>query len=70
MLDELYGFDVPERFREVTGRHQQHVAQLVERLRSTGMDDSLVELSIDRLMASYRSELLIAIKGMGAPHGD
>lgn len=65
-MQDFYGIDVPDRFREVAGRHQRHLAELVEKLRSAGMDSGLIERSVDQLIASFRSELLKAIKGMGS----
>lgn len=65
MADGFYGFQIPEQLREVAGRHQEHVAELVSKLRSVGMDDNLIERSVDQLIASYRAQLLEAIKGLG-----
>ena len=62
MLDSFYDFEIPDELREVAKRHQQHVAELVSRLRSVGLDDQVIELSVDQLIASYRAELVEAVK--------
>lgn len=64
MMDEIYNFRIPSELKEVASRHQQHVAELVAKLRSAGMHDDLVERSIDQLIASYRAQLLEAVKAL------
>ena len=65
MLDKFYDFPVPEELIEVAARHQQHVAELVSKLQSIGMDENLIERSVDQLIASYRVQLLEAVKALG-----
>ena len=63
-LDRFYGFQLPDELREVATRHQQHVADLVSKLRSSGMEDILIDQAVDQLVASYRAELLEAVKSL------
>jgi lipase chaperone LimK len=65
MLDGPYDFDIPDELKEVAARHQQHIAELVFSLRSAGMDDHLIERSVDQLIGSYKAQLLEAIKALG-----
>ena len=67
MLDGFYEFTIPEELREVASRHQQHVAELIGKLRSAGLDDGLIERSVDQLVASYRAELVGAVKALKGP---
>ena len=67
MLDSLYGFQIPDELRDVASRHQLHVAELISKLRSVGLDDHLIERSVDQLVASYRAELLRAVKALKDP---
>ncbi|MBV8688190.1 MAG: hypothetical protein JOZ90_03330 [Alphaproteobacteria bacterium] len=62
MLDSFYEIEIPDELSGVATRHQQHVAELVSGLRSFGVDDQLIERSVDELIASYRAELVTAIK--------
>lgn len=65
MLNSFYDFEIPKQLQEVAARHQQHVAELVTRLEQVGMDEELIERSVDQLIASYRSQLLEAVKALG-----
>ena len=65
MLNSFYDFHIPEQLREVASRHQEHVAELVAKLKNCGMDEDLIERSVDQLIASYRSQLLEAVKALG-----
>jgi hypothetical protein len=67
MLDGFYEFPVPQELQEVASRHQQHVAELIDKLRSAGLDDRLIERSVDQLIASYRAELMGAVKALKGP---
>lgn len=70
MLDSYYDVTVPDELKEVASRHQQHVTELVSMLRIAGTDSSLIELSVDQLITSYRAELLRAITALkGLPRG-
>jgi hypothetical protein len=67
MLDSFYEFEIPEELQQVASRHQQHVAELITRLQSAGLDDRLIEQSVDQLIASYRAELMGAVKALKGP---
>jgi len=62
MLDSFYEIAIPDELRGVATRHQQHVTQLISSLRSFGVDDQIIERSVDELIGSYRVELVTAIK--------
>lgn len=64
MLDSFYDLPVPKQLIEVSSRHQQHIAELVLKFRKSGMDEILIEHSVDQLIASYRTELIAAIKSL------
>lgn len=64
MLDGFYDITVPDALREVASRHQQHVAELIAKLQAVGLDDQLIERSVDQLIASYRAELMQAVKAL------
>lgn len=64
-LSGYYDFPVPDELREVALRHQQHVAELISKLRMVGMDNHLIEQSVDQLIASYRAQLLQAVRAVG-----
>jgi hypothetical protein len=64
MLDSFYEIQIPNELREVAGRHQQHIVALISQLQSAGLDDGLIERSVDQLIASYRSELMKAVKAL------
>ncbi len=68
MSDSFYDLQVPAELQEVARRHQQHLAELVSKLRMVGMDDKLIERSVDQLISSYKAQLLDAIKTLGEPY--
>ena len=61
MLDSFHEIEIPDELRAVANRHQRHVAELISSLRLFGVDDRLIERSIDELIGSYRAELVTAI---------
>jgi hypothetical protein len=67
MLDSFYEIDIPDALRGVATRHQRHVGELVSSLRAFGVDDQIIERSVDQLMGSYRAELVTAIKTLKRP---
>jgi hypothetical protein len=67
MLDGFYDFKIPAELQEVASRHQQHVAELITKLRSVGLEDQIIERSVDQLIASYRAELMRAVKALKGP---
>lgn len=62
MSDRIYGFDIPHQLLDVAARHERHIAKLIVQFRSIGMTDATIEQSVDQLIASYRAELIKAIK--------
>ncbi len=68
MTDSLYGIEVPQGLRDLADRHQRNIADLVTRLRTVGLDDDAIEVAVDQLMATYRIQLIQAVKAVGAAH--
>ena len=54
--------DLPVALKDSVARHQRHLADLAISLRSAGVDETLIEVSVHRLMASYEAELTTAMK--------
>ncbi len=65
MVDPCYGIEIPRELRDLADRHQGHIADLIERLRTVGLDDSAIESAVDQLMGTYRSQLVDAVKAVG-----
>jgi uncharacterized membrane-anchored protein len=68
MLDLFYGMEIPDQLRELAERHQTHIAELVGKLRTVGMDDHAIEAAVDQLIENYRTQLISAVKVIGGPH--
>lgn len=68
MHESFYGVEVPDELLRVSERHQQHIGELVVTLRSAGLTEQSIEEAVDQLVASYRSQLLEAVKAIGARH--
>lgn len=68
MTDRFGDLDLPESLRDLAHRHQQNVADLVSRLRDVGLDIVTIEAAVDQLMASYRVQLVEAMKALGLFH--
>ena len=66
--DTFYGLDVPVPLREISERHQRHISELVTQLRDVGMDEQSIISAVDRLIDSYRTQLLHAVKAIGGSH--
>lgn len=64
-LDETFR-GIPEALQPSVARHQANLARLLESLRAAGMDDATIETAVTTLMASYKQELLAAIKALSA----
>lgn len=64
MLDYRYDCEMPEQLRAVALRHEQHITKLVVQLRSLGMEEEVIQRSVDELISSYRGELVDAIKAL------
>jgi len=66
--DTFYGVDVPLQLREISERHQRHISDLVTQLRDVGMDEKSIVNAVDRLIDSYRTQLLSAVQAIGGSH--
>ena len=66
MTEGFYGVDVPDELQRVSERHRQHIADLAATLRSAGLTEQAIEDAVDQLVASYRCQLLAAVKAIGA----
>jgi len=66
--DTFYGVDVPLQLREISERHQRHISDLVTQLRDVGMDEQSIVSAVDRLIDSYRTQLLSAVQAIGSTH--
>jgi len=62
MLDSFYEIEIPDALQDVARRHRRHVAQLVSSLRAFGVDDRMIDRSVDELVGSYKAELVTAMK--------
>lgn len=68
MIESLSSVAVPQEFQELVERHHQHVADVIARLRTIGLDGSSIEGAVDQLMARFRANLLDAIQAIGGRH--
>jgi len=68
MLDLVYGVEIPQQLQELAAGHQRHLAELVERLRTVGMGDDAIEAAVDQLIATYRTQLITAVRAIGNRH--
>ena len=66
--DTFYGVDVPLQLREISESHQRHISDLVTQLRDVGMDEKSIVSAVDRLIDSYRTQLLSAVQAIGSTH--
>ncbi len=65
-MDGTYqGIEIPLEFRELTDRHQQNIVNLIEQLRTVGLEAHAIEAAIDQLMGAYRVQLVDAVKAVG-----
>jgi len=62
--DPAMGLNVPPALAASINRHRAHVEQLATSLRAAGMPDAQIEASVSVLIASYRSELIPALKSL------
>ncbi|MBB3859440.1 hypothetical protein GGQ88_000680 [Novosphingobium hassiacum] len=65
MVDPYYGIEIPQELRDLADRHQGHIADLIGKLRTVGLDDNAIEIAVDQLMGTYRSQLVEAVKAVG-----
>jgi hypothetical protein len=62
--DPFAGLDVPEALHASLERHRQNLARLILSLQSAGVSEEQIENSVSVVVASYKEELLRAIKTM------
>ena len=62
--DPFADIDIPEPLQESLHRHRENLATLVANLQSVGVSEAQIEASISVIVASYKEELLRAIKRM------
>jgi hypothetical protein len=60
--DPFGDFAIPTELEESIQRHREHLAKLVASLRSAGINEAQIEESISVLVASYKNELILAMK--------
>jgi hypothetical protein len=65
MQDIYHGIEIPQSLRDLVTRHQQHIAELVTKLRTAGMADAAIEAAVDQLIDAYRTQLIVAVKPIG-----
>jgi len=62
--DPFADMQVPEALQASLQRHRENLARLVRNLQSAGISEEQIEASVTVLVASYRDELLRAVKSM------
>jgi len=62
--DPYAGLEIPEELQASMERHRANVLNLVKNLQSAGISEAQIEASVSVIVASYREELLRAIKSM------
>jgi hypothetical protein len=62
--DPFHDLEIPVELEESLQRHREHLARLVVTLRSAGVDDAQIEESVSVIVASYKDELVRAMKRM------
>ena len=56
--------DIPTVLQASVDRHRVNLSRLITSLQSAGIDDARIEASVTAVVASYRQELLAAIRTM------
>jgi hypothetical protein len=60
--DVLAGDDIPVALQASVERHRANLARLITSLRRAGIGDSQIEASVSAVIASYKADLVVAIK--------
>jgi hypothetical protein len=60
----LAGVAIPPVLHASVERHRAHLARLVVSLQRAGVSESQIEASVNAVVASYKAELLEAIKSL------
>jgi hypothetical protein len=62
--DPFASLEVPPELEESLARHRRHLAELVRAMKTAGVSEDHIEESVSELIASYKTELLAAIRSM------
>lgn len=62
--DLFEDLEIPQELEASLQRHRQHLGQLVSTLKMAGVGEEQIEHSVSVIVASYKEELLEAIKMM------
>lgn len=62
--DPFVDLNVPPQLEESLARHRMHLAELIRAMKTAGVSADHIEESISELIASYKGELLAAIRSM------
>ena len=62
--DPLTGIEIPAALLPSLNRHRENLARLVLSLQSLGLDEKQIESSVSVIIASYKDELISAIKAI------
>ncbi len=62
--DPFAGLEIPEVLHESMRRHQENLVRLIRSLQSAGLSEAEIEVSVSVIVASYRSELIHALKSI------
>lgn len=63
-IDPFAELDVPEALQESLARHRENLARFVASLRSAGLNEAQIEVSVSVMVDSYKQELIRTIKGL------
>ena len=64
LVPELVGdYELPAELEDSLQRHRRELKRLVAALRSAGVSEQMIEESVSVMIASYRDELILALKG-------
>lgn len=61
-IDAFADLEIPEPLQESMARHRENLFRLVSNMQSAGMSEDQIEASVSVIVASYKEELLRAIK--------
>lgn len=62
--DPFADLPVPEALQDSLRRHREHLMRLIVSLQSAGVSEAQIEASVSTIVASYKAELMEAIKSM------
>ncbi len=62
--DPFADLEIPEALQQSLGRHRENLARLISNLKSAGLDEQQIDVSVSVIVESYKEELLRAIKAL------